>query len=346
MDASSEVRPLTVPHLPSLPNLRVLCSTNYANCRRPTGLIYRSSRPDLLEPNDLQKFRELGIKCIIDFRGRKEYANATGTKPLDADFDLYHIKLPTGSGRNYKPKECVNFVPLEKRTCNKNKSVQLTMRDIRSSKYKQPHFLLDFFAGSYVWTILNRAPWYKKLYSILFLLYDFVFNTGYKHFVRFFVSNVLNCTGIIGQYKDMVDLSQRSICAALKLMCDEANFPILINCAHGKDRTGIVSALILSCNGKSKQEIAEEYAKSETGVIPMRERMNKEIVERYHMSEDFLTARADTMLQLLNYIEHKYGSVATYLEIIGFGDTEQEKLKRILTGEVCIPQCEADPDTL
>ena len=51
--------------------------------------------------------------------------------------------------------------------------------------------------------------------------------------------------------------------AALKLLTDPRNTPAMLNCAHGKDRTGIVAALVLACLGKSKEYIAEEYAKSE-----------------------------------------------------------------------------------
>lgn len=50
--------------------------------------------------------------------------------------------------------------------------------------------------------------------------------------------------------------------AALKLLSAKNNLPALINCAHGKDRTGIVSALVLSCLGKTAEYIAEEYALS------------------------------------------------------------------------------------
>ena len=49
---------------------------------------------------------------------------------------------------------------------------------------------------------------------------------------------------------------------ALKLLSEPENLPAMINCAHGKDRTGVVSALVQSVLGKSEQEIAAEYALS------------------------------------------------------------------------------------
>jgi len=50
---------------------------------------------------------------------------------------------------------------------------------------------------------------------------------------------------------------------ALKLLSEPTNLPAMINCAIGKDRTGVVSALVLGCLGKSKEYIATDYARSE-----------------------------------------------------------------------------------
>ena len=50
---------------------------------------------------------------------------------------------------------------------------------------------------------------------------------------------------------------------ALRLLSEPDNLPALISCAHGKDRTGIVVALVQSLLGRSTDYIAEEYAMSE-----------------------------------------------------------------------------------
>ncbi|XP_064612227.1 uncharacterized protein LOC135476212 [Liolophura sinensis] len=192
------------------------------------------------------------------------------------------------------------------------------------------HYLIDFFTGRFIWSVFRRAPWYIQLYAFFWLLIDFILRTGYLYFVQTFAKYVLNRNGILHQYMDIVDLSQRSICAALKLLSDSENIPALINCAHGKDRTGIVTALVMHCLGKSREEIAEEYSRSEAGLLPVKERLYKEMVGRYHFSEQFMTAEAATMLKLLDYLSEKYGSVSNYLEYIGFSSIEQERLRRNL----------------
>ena len=51
----------------------------------------------------------------------------------------------------------------------------------------------------------------------------------------------------------------------MKVMTNPDNFPVMINCAHGKDRTGVVCALIQGCLGVSNEQIAQDYAQSEVG---------------------------------------------------------------------------------
>ena len=53
----------------------------------------------------------------------------------------------------------------------------------------------------------------------------------------------------------------------MKLLSDPDNVPAMLNCAHGKDRTGLVTALVLICFGKSKEFIALDYAKSEVSYL-------------------------------------------------------------------------------
>lgn len=55
--------------------------------------------------------------------------------------------------------------------------------------------------------------------------------------------------------------------AALKILSEEENLPAMVNCAHGKDRTGLVTALVLSIMGKDKHYIAQDYARSEVSQL-------------------------------------------------------------------------------
>jgi len=47
---------------------------------------------------------------------------------------------------------------------------------------------------------------------------------------------------------------------------NEPNSPLIIHCTAGKDRTGVICALILSLCGVDDEVIASEYALTEIGL--------------------------------------------------------------------------------
>lgn len=47
------------------------------------------------------------------------------------------------------------------------------------------------------------------------------------------------------------------------MLTDKNNIPAVINCAHGKDRTGILSALVLSVLGETEENIIKDYTLSQ-----------------------------------------------------------------------------------
>ena len=50
------------------------------------------------------------------------------------------------------------------------------------------------------------------------------------------------------------------------------------------------------------------YAPSlQEGLAPVRKRLHSEVVERFHMSEDFISADSETMQQLFSYIRTRWG---------------------------------------
>lgn len=191
--------------LRTVPNFRPLC-----NKKGSPNAIFRSSRPDLIGQDDLEVFNETCIQSIIDFRSKKEYLASDGNHLLDQEYHLYHVKFP--KGRNYRHDERVE---VERVSCVDN------VENIQSNRR---HYLINFFTLNYIWEVFNRAPWYVRLYSLFYMLIDLVCGTGHKHFVRLFARTILNSTGIIGQYKDMIEFSQRSICAGI------LNGSILFDC--------------------------------------------------------------------------------------------------------------------
>ncbi|XP_077996008.1 uncharacterized protein LOC144449355 [Glandiceps talaboti] len=313
-DAGSVLDASGVINLSSIPNFRQVYPENRD---KGNGKLYRSSRPDLICENDYEKLQELGIRSIVDCRSVSEYNRANGEKRLDEDFNIVAVKLPKTKASNgpigYKPAKVKK----------NNNSAKIMKYDPSNPK---KHFLIDFYSVNYIWSIFNRAPVHKRLISLIFLICDFLFRTDY--FVRYYARNVLNVAGLVANYIDMIEMSSRQICAALKLLMEEDNLPAVINCAHGKDRTGIVSAIAQTVLGIPRDKVVKDYSLSQTLLLPVRERLYKEVVLRFQFAEDFINSQPETMEGVLDHINQKYGSMEGYLESIGFTKEDQLKLKK------------------
>jgi protein-tyrosine phosphatase len=70
---------------------------------------------------------------------------------------------------------------------------------------------------------------------------------------------------LAARYCEMTDEGFAAIAAAIETVA-LANGPVLFHCAVGKDRTGVVAALLLALLGVDDRAIARDYARSEPAV--------------------------------------------------------------------------------
>jgi protein-tyrosine phosphatase len=92
---------------------------------------------------------------------------------------------------------------------------------------------------------------------------------------------------------------------------------VLFHCHAGKDRTGLISAMLLGAAGAPPEVIAADYAFTYPQLEQRRQNsLNNpdwdEAARRYHVV--LSTALPETMLRLLKTLEKRYGSVKGYLE--------------------------------
>jgi protein-tyrosine phosphatase len=69
-------------------------------------------------------------------------------------------------------------------------------------------------------------------------------------------------------YRYMVDDCGAAIASAVGRLCQEGALPGLIHCSAGKDRTGLVAALVLGVTGVPDEIIAADYAMSAAYLDP------------------------------------------------------------------------------
>lgn len=118
---------------------------------------------------------------------------------------------------------------------------------------------------------------------------------------------------------------------ALRVFTEPSNYGVLVHCTQGKDRTGLIIALVLLLLEVPVPAITHDYILSEAALLPEREARMKEISE-IGLTEDFAGCPRDWVEKMDEYLRKRYDGVKEYLKGIGFGNKEQEALVGTLEG--------------
>ena len=121
----------------------------------------------------------------------------------------------------------------------------------------------------------------------------------------------------------------------LELCADESRHPIAFYCTAGKDRTGMIAAIILSLLGVPDEAIVEDYSLSANVYAEMNDHkaMVGALSQRNLDPKTFLGAPPQVMRDTVVTIRENYGDVEGYLDFIGFGPEKREQLKKALRAE-------------
>jgi len=125
------------------------------------------------------------------------------------------------------------------------------------------------------------------------------------------------------RYREMLDEGRDAIAAAFAVLADADAYPAVFHCAAGKDRTGVLAALVLGVVGVPDDTIATDYGLSRVGMAAMVEwvRVNRPEVLDAMIDQPgvLLEAPPLAMHGLLAELRAEHGSIAGYLEAIGVG---------------------------
>ena len=104
----------------------------------------------------------------------------------------------------------------------------------------------------------------------------------------------------------------------------------LFHCAHGKDRTGVVSAILYLLSGASRENIIANYAVS---YEYLKDFLAPSIAKLPDGMKHILRSDAGNMVTFLDYIDSKWnGDIANLLTANGMTDEEIGALKAKCTG--------------
>ena len=140
--------------------------------------------------------------------------------------------------------------------------------------------------------------------------------------------------GLLGsQYLEIVRDAGGQILAALEVLASPDALPAVFHCTAGKDRTGVLSAIVLSLLGVDEPTVVADYALSGEAMLRLRAKLIQKYPEGRETLENIdevFSAEPAQMEQLLDHIQEQYGSVGAYVEGLGAPPGLLERLRTAL----------------
>ncbi len=140
--------------------------------------------------------------------------------------------------------------------------------------------------------------------------------------------------GLLGtQYLDMIRDAGASFVSVLEILAAPDSLPAVFHCTAGKDRTGVLSAIVLSLLGVDEPTVVADYALSGEAMTRLRAKLivkypeGRETIE--NISEVF-SAEPAQMEALLDHLRATYGSVDAYVAGLGAGPSLVAALRAAL----------------
>jgi protein-tyrosine phosphatase len=129
-------------------------------------------------------------------------------------------------------------------------------------------------------------------------------------------------------YLEALGRFSRNFAAAVDAVAGAPEGAVVVHCAAGVDRTGLVSALILRLAGVGREEIAADYALSGENWAPFMEEWigAAETEQERDLRRLLSVVPAQAMAETLELLEAEHGSVRGYLRAAGVSETSLDRV--------------------
>lgn len=134
-------------------------------------------------------------------------------------------------------------------------------------------------------------------------------------------------------YFDYVRDSPDKVATALRLIADPKSAAVIVHCAAGKDRTGVIVALALSLVGVKRPAVVADYALTDQRIGAIRDRLAGARAYAADMKTRTLASmrpHADNMERFLDRVDRDYGGVHGLAMAIGVDEETVARLSRRL----------------
>jgi len=133
-------------------------------------------------------------------------------------------------------------------------------------------------------------------------------------------------SGMLERYVMMLDERPHSFRAVFELLA-RTEGAVVVHCFAGKDRTGLVAAMMLELAGVPHDSIGRDFAESEIHLATrFEEWLAAAAPQRRAAMRDDLRCPPDRILGALDHVRSRWGGVVGYLEAAGVSPIDIDRL--------------------
>jgi protein-tyrosine phosphatase len=137
------------------------------------------------------------------------------------------------------------------------------------------------------------------------------------------------------EYRNMLERGTHTIAEVLAIVTDPSAYPVMFHCSAGKDRTGVLSAVLLGVLGVPDETIITDYALSRGAM--------ERLIEYYQvaypdagerlsrLAPAMVAAYPEAMAAFLDGVHRDYGTFDDYTTAIGVGSSSRHIRNAVLT---------------
>ncbi len=131
---------------------------------------------------------------------------------------------------------------------------------------------------------------------------------------------------MLERYLVMLNRRPEAFCGIFTSIA-EAEGGVLFHCFAGKDRTGLVAAMLLDMASVAPEDIAADYGESDLQLAAQYERwINEAAPDRRDDMREELRCPPERILGVLDYLRSRWGGVASYLEAAGMAPANIDRV--------------------
>ena len=202
----------------------------------------------------------------------------------------------------------------------------LTGRNSFLPKTQIQYHVLPLAGRSFSLKLISMMPWYKKIF--VFLLYLLCMRSRGRKLAAAHMGQL----GYATMLRIFLQSGKQQLHSFFTLLADPSRYPLLFHCSIGKDRTGLVAALILTLLGVSRNDILDDYHLSEQELSKVKPKIQQALGRMGIQQEEFSQAQRQSLAEALDWVIETHGSVENFLtQWVGLSQDTVDSIRQLLT---------------